>query len=446
MAGNADRRTVLVTQPPFDLRTRFDTQPTVVGSPADELHRLADLSASAPWWGEAVGYYDPTPLVLTVDRSTFRLRANREGLALDEAGSNTETGRVVRLDLSREDFEDMLADRVTPIGWWSSGHLDIGRHLHALLDWWVLLIALADHRVPYLGGTIEETIRNNGGGPVLEGPATGALDGSQPWERSFDSRRDDPAEMREFLGTYGFLHLRGLFTDDDMAAVSTDMDAMAASYSPGDGRSWWATDSSGTEHLVRCHEADTRSPAIAELVTRADFLALGDLPGVGHKWAPRATNRIEALNKPLDIVSGISDVPWHKDCSLGRHSYMCCRLTVGIAVTPGTETSGLLRVVAGSNHAHMWPALSRPSTPHAPMRLPVVPLSTARGDVTIHLSCTLHEALPPTAHTRRVLYTDFGLPDAVGAQNHDPRISRIREAAATTVSQPRADGVRPSFG
>ena len=49
---------------------------------------------------------------------------------------------------------------------------------------------------------------------------------------------------------------------------------------------------------------------------------------------PRATgNRIEALVKPIGVVEGISDVPWHKDCSLGMHSYRCCGLTCGISVT-----------------------------------------------------------------------------------------------------------------
>ena len=42
--------------------------------------------------------------------------------------------------------------------------------------------------------------------------------------------------------------------------------------------------------------------------------------------------------KPIGIVEGISDVPWHKDCSLGRHSYRCCSLTVGISVT-GADAS-----------------------------------------------------------------------------------------------------------
>ena len=55
--------------------------------------------------------------------------------------------------------------------------------------------------------------------------------------------------------------------------------------------------------------------------------------------------------KPLDVVEGISDLPWHKDCSLGRHSYRCCSMTVGISVTGADAATGQLRVVAGSHRA-----------------------------------------------------------------------------------------------
>jgi hypothetical protein len=42
--------------------------------------------------------------------------------------------------------------------------------------------------------------------------------------------------------------------------------------------------------------------------------------------------------------------------------------------------------------------------------LPQLDLPTHTGDVTVHLSCTLHMSQPPVARERRVLYTDFGLP------------------------------------
>jgi hypothetical protein len=47
----------------------------------------------------------------------------------------------------------------------------------------------------------------------------------------------------------------------------------------------------------------------------------------------------------------------------------------------------------------MWPALDQPGCD-----LPVVDLPTRTGDVTMHLSCTLHMAQPPVERERRVIW------------------------------------------
>jgi ectoine hydroxylase-related dioxygenase (phytanoyl-CoA dioxygenase family) len=144
-------------------------------------------------------------------------------------------------------------------------------------------------------------------------------------------------------------------------------------------------------------------------------------------------NRIEALFKPIGVREGISDVPWHKDCSLGRHSYRCCSLTVGISVTGAGPGSGQLRVIAGSHRALVWPSLLDTSK----LGLPEVALATGTGDVTVHLSCTLHMAEPPTVAERRVMYTDYSLPfpDPDAAEAAAARSRAAREAAPLTTSQ-----------
>ena len=142
--------------------------------------------------------------------------------------------------------------------------------------------------------------------------------------------------------------------------------------------------------------------------------------------------------KPIGVVDGISDVPWHKDCSLGSHSYRCCSLTVGISVTGADAESGQLRVVAGSHRA-----LTRPALVRSDLDLPQVDLPTATGDVTIHLSCTLHMSQPPVVRERRVVYTDFCLFASGEVDPGEARIRRVREGVYRTVSQPpaaRGDG------
>jgi hypothetical protein len=178
---------------------------------------------------------------------------------------------------------------------------------------------------------------------------------------------------------------------------------------------------------------DQCSPAAARLLSDERLLRLGTIPGDGHVHTGLEGNRIEALVKPIGIVAGISDVPWHKDCSLGRHSFECCSLTVGISVTGADARSGQLRVVAGSHRALVWPARLRPGHHD----LPEIDLPTRTGDVTVHLSCTLHMSQPPEERERRVMYTSFRLPATRSAafEAGRARVRAIREKAPGTVSQ-----------
>ena len=123
------------------------------------------------------------------------------------------------------------------------------------------------------------------------------------------------------------------------------------------------------------------------------------------------------------MVEGISDVSWHKDCSMGGHSRGCCSLTVGISVTGAGRENGELGVVAGSHRANV-PVLGVDG-----LDLPRVPLPTRTGDVTVHCSCTLHMSRPPVSAERRVVYTGFGLAPRPGDR---PRRARPRRGPPST--------------
>ena len=155
--------------------------------------------------------------------------------------------------------------------------------------------------------------------------------------------------MGDFLQRAGYLHIEGVFTDEEMAAVSLDMDRATPMYVPDDGRSWWARNGDGEQLLVRMQYFDDVSPAVEHLVDDDRLQRLAGLTGDGHVYGSMEDNRIEALFKPFGVVEGISDLPWHKDCALGRHSYDCCSMTVGISVTGADAGSGQLRAVAGSH-------------------------------------------------------------------------------------------------
>jgi ectoine hydroxylase-related dioxygenase (phytanoyl-CoA dioxygenase family) len=119
-------------------------------------------------------------------------------------------------------------------------------------------------------------------------------------------------------------------------------------------------------------------------------------------------------------------LPWHKDCERGGHSMFCSGLTVGICLTPVDAAHGGLDVVAGSHRANIARAQV-----DAGLDLPAVTLLADRGDLTLHMSCTLHRSTHPESRERRVAYTGFALPPRPGDRHveaEQPKLQRERSA------------------
>lgn len=236
---------------------------------------------------------------------------------------------------------------------------------------------------------------------------------------------DDREEVVHFLEQAGFLHLRGVFDDGEMAAVAADIDEWIARATPDDGASWWAENADGVSQAVRVLFFYDKSPALRELVNDVRYQWIGELTGGIHNHRGSA----EGLVKPLGIVRGLSDLPWHKDCGQGKHSYMCSALTSGISVTGADRLSGALGVIPGSHRANTMATGRDPSLDLQPRVL-----ETLTGDVTVHCSDTLHRAHPPIERPRKVVYSSFRLGPLPGDEvKPDPRYSAEARAELSTV-------------
>lgn len=399
-----------------DFRTRSDATTEEVGFTgffSEQLPRLLRerIDCVQAWLAQN----HPGDLSIDCEGESWHLQVIDERIEITAGISST--GLLVTLDAG--EFSGLINDLFTPMTFFVSGSLNIQRgDMSAFLDWWLVIRALVDQRPIHVTGDI--TFLDRVGAP---------LDLRHPF-----SLDDDIEDMRHFLQTAGFLHIAGVFSEDEMAAVSQDIDTYQDQYTEGDERSWWATTKDGTRRLVRLQSFDQHSAATRSILCDSRFQRIGEITGEGHQHSGLEGNAIEALIKPLQVVEGISDLPWHKDCSLGRHSYECCSLTVGISVTGAGADSGQLRVIAGSHRALMWPALLANADQYG---LPVIELPTATGDITAHLSCTHHMSQAPTARERRVMYTSFRLPSVkVDSSNQArARINRAREMAYKTVSQ-----------
>ena len=183
------------------------------------------LAAAAEWLA-------PPPLTVSLDGPAWTLEAS--GATLGVRAGTAEGAEVVHL--ATEDVVALAADQVTPMAWFSNGTLRLEGRFSHLLDWWLLMRGALDGVAPTLPGAVRFA---DGDGSPLDLHRSFTLD-------------DEPGDLRQFLEEAGYLHLRGVFSEAEMAAVSRDMDAAAGHFSPGDGQSWWATTADGTNGWCGC--------------------------------------------------------------------------------------------------------------------------------------------------------------------------------------------------
>jgi hypothetical protein len=396
-----------------DLRTRFDGD-RVEFDPShfleSQLPRLLDENAGEA--GRGAGRLGLTPLTLDVEGEavTFRVEDGR-------LGASRGSGDALVVALDRGAFSDLIQDVASAFGIQMTGRAEVRRgDLDSFIEWEPVLRCLLDGRPVYESGSIG-----------FEDQLGQPLD----LEQSF-SLDDAPDEIGHFLAQAGFLHLRGVFSESEMAAVSAELDLAIAAAERDDGASWWAQTSAGEWYPSRILGFNQKSPVLRELLHSDRFARIGTFTRDSFvQRDPDIGDAAEGLLKKVGVVEGISDVSWHKDCSMGGHSIHCCGLTVGISVTGATRENGELGVVAGSHRANI--ALLGTEG----LDLPRLPLPTETGDVTVHCSCTLHMSRPPISAERRVVYSGFSLAPREGDRHVDLDPAEVRRQRAALNGQSR---------
>jgi hypothetical protein len=399
----------------LDRRTRRDDEVGFVAAEEFFIEVFPELAEQhGPLLVEGAEALEAPPLTLVVDEVPYRLEVVDEQLTARSVGSGG--GLTVRLDASL--FSDLAQQLQSFSAMVVAGVVRPEGGSHEDLESWDSLWLCLLEGCPVVDSQL--TFRDRHGTPL-------------DLQRHF-MPDDDPADVAHFLREAGYLHLRGWTDPEAMTQIAVDIDRALALYAPDDGRSWWATTGDGVRRCVRLQHFVQHSPATAALLSGDRWQQLRRTMAADDELvqAPVADNIIEALVKPLGVVEGISDVPWHRDCEFGRHAYQCTGTVIGISVTAGDADSGQLRAVAGSHRVRM-PANRASRDPY----LPVVPLPTRPGDLTVHLPCTLHEAQPPLKRERLVMYTGFGLPArSVEKSSSAKRLSDLRERAHKLQSQP----------
>ena len=381
----SDRRdgVALVRHDAVDVRTRVD-------GPRTELDPDAVLRAELPAAIDAHADCDRARARVrrgpgrSSSRSTAtRGRSRADDGRVDDHARRRRRRRRARAARPREQLADLVDDQQTFMSLWAveRARPDEAATSVICLDWWLVWRAALDGTPIYTPGSVTFDDRDGG--------------------RSISTRTfrpdDDPDEMRHFLEKAGFLHIAGaVHRRRDGRGLGRHGRAVPT-YTEGDGRSWWARTADGDD-APRAH-AGLR-PRVRHACARSlddDAVPLDSRrsPAPATSSArKRANNRIEALFKPIGVTEGISDIPWHKDCGIGRHSYDCCGLTVGISVTGADDVSGQLRALAGSHRALVWSGIRQPD-----LDLPDVPLADRHRRR--HAAPELHDAHGATAGRTR---------------------------------------------
>jgi Phytanoyl-CoA dioxygenase (PhyH) len=291
----------------------------------------------------------------------------------------------------------------------------LGGH-REFLAWEYVLRALVDGTPLYEPGSL-----------LLQDREGRALDLEQ-----FFTPDDDDADVAHFVAEAGFCRLRRWVDPTVLGLIAEEVSIAVAGSEPGDADRWWADTEEGAKRCVRLRHLLKESPTMANVVQQDAYTRLGRLFRDGHRRFPDDPDSSEAIIKPLGVVSGLSEFPWHRDCSMGGHSYDCAAYAVGLPLSETGGEAGFLRAIAGSHRVSVPPPGLADGYDDG---LPRVALATEPGDLTVHLGCTLHGTRRPFSNERIVTYTTFGLPRPEEAERlhtaSDPDLDRVAQTSVT---------------
>ncbi|MGH0031465.1 MAG: phytanoyl-CoA dioxygenase family protein [Myxococcota bacterium] len=300
------------------------------------------------------------------------------------------------IEISREDWQNVVHELETAPGLLYGGKVKCLRgNAMRFVRWEPGLRAMFQGRPIFDPQRVD--LRDRDGAPLDVG-------------RTFTLDADD-AEMAHFLKTAGYALVKQVFTPDEVEALRGHADRLRALAVEGDKKSWWGRNASGESVLCRVTHGG-RVPELRALLADPRLARLGALSHVPlvQRRRDHAEDVVSLLIKNPDMVEGLSDIPWHRDCGMGGHASTCPILIVSIFLWPSRPETGELKMLPGSHEASY--GFVDPNDPEAPRG---VSLSADPGDVSLHYGDIMHAAPPPTGRTgpfRQCLLTAFARPDA----------------------------------
>ncbi|HEY3189517.1 MAG TPA: hypothetical protein VGJ70_18665, partial [Solirubrobacteraceae bacterium] len=287
----------------IDFRTRFQGSAVDLDAAAFCDETLPDLlTEHGRLAARGCAHLQLTPLAFEVGDVRCSLVPDGDTLALRH---DVADGATV-VALTPDAFSELVQEVTTTLGLGMRGRVEMRRGtMDEFVAWEPALRALIDGRPVHEPGMVE--LSDDDGRPL-------------DLQRTFtpDDARED---IGAFLATAGFVKIRRVFEPQEMAAIVDDLADAVAEARRDDGQSWWARDGRGEWYAARILGFNDRSPTLRKLLHDDRFTRLGTLTDDAFTQRdPDNSDAAEGLTKRLGVTDGISDLPWHKDCSPGGHS------------------------------------------------------------------------------------------------------------------------------
>jgi hypothetical protein len=304
-----------------------------------------------------------------------------------------DVGASALVELSEATFSEYVHELLTATGAVRTGRARVVRgDLTAWQRWEPAFRALTTGHGIY-GPAVWETLVDRQGHP-LDLHRTFRVD-------------DDREEMRHYLEVAGYLHVKAVFTSDEVARYGDEVEHVRSLTTPGDPFSWWSINADGAEVVTRINYLGRHSKLIDELCFEPRLLHYAQLSSPQMRVCNDRLDGPMVFIKHSNVVKGNGDLGWHVDDGIGGHPVMCPLIQAGVQLDHANPANGQLLLLAGSHrytkHWYAWGAETD---------LPAVALETEPGDLTVHYGDTMHTTPPPTADGagRRALYFKFSEP------------------------------------
>ena len=324
------------------------------------------------------------------DGMTFTYVATDESMRVVEGDHDAET--VV--EISEQGFSDVINELLMASGAVNTGRAQIVRgSLAGWKRWEPSLRALWSGRKIFSSAIAAASLIDRNGQPL-------------DLKRSF-TVDDSDDDLRDYFTTAGYLHIRGVFTADEVELLSTEVERCRANTTPGDGFSWWSLDAAGREVVTRINYLDRYSDVLAAFSHDPRLARFARLAGPDLRVCDDRLDGPMVFIKNPNVVKGNGDLEWHVDDGVGGHPVMCPLIQAGVQLDRANADNGQLLVLAGSHeYAKHWLMRGQEGD------MPVVALDTEPGDLTLHYGDTMHTTPPPLSNDagRRVLYYKFAEP------------------------------------